>query len=563
MRGQGATIWDMLKDCVATLSEPFRASEIVGWFRRHHPEVNETSLRTHIQGATSNVSVASRGAFATRRPLLTRIDHGLYVRARDVPDIDLLDREPLRQGLEANSSPVAASHGVSQEPSPVSAVRPDLLLVTCVKTKQPMPAAAQDLYRSPLFDRQRAYAQRTGAPWFILSAEHGLVAPDEWLAPYERYLADTPTAYREAWGRWVVARLSLLAGPLQEKIVEVHASEEYVAAIRAHLLDSGSTLVEPLRGLSQGRRLAWYDQQLSQARQGGQPEDAAVDIVERYVAWLSDHNAAIPPSSADIQSLNGPGLYSWWIDDEGAAELSAGLGEPLQRGLIYAGLAGATRWPSGETSGNTLAARIGRMHLGGNRELSTLRRTLSAILAAARDGSPMQESVLTDWMNQHLTVVARLVDDPDTLGRLETDVLARLDPPLNLRNVPPSPVRDRLRQLRSRAAQDVPSGSLSIADAEKLFSRAMKDVYERARKEANYTATYCLRMLADLGPLETARRLLHSPKPSEGFTALWERGRLDLTVENVVLQPQFADLFTEEDRDLARRRLATYGYEPR
>ena len=89
----------------------------------------------------------------------------------------------------------------------------------------------------------------------------------------------------------------------------------------------------------------------------------------------------------------------------------------------------------------------------------------------------------------------------------------------------------------------------------------MKDVYERAKNEANYTATYFLRMLADLGPLETAKRLLHSPRPSEGFTALWERGRLDLTVENVVLQRQFADLFTDEDRDLDRRRLADYGYE--
>lgn len=71
------TIWTLLEECVGSLSEPFRASEIIGWFRRHHPEVNEQSLRTHIQGATGNVSRDSRGTFATRTPLLTRIDHGL------------------------------------------------------------------------------------------------------------------------------------------------------------------------------------------------------------------------------------------------------------------------------------------------------------------------------------------------------------------------------------------------------------------------------------------------------------------------------------------------------
>lgn len=74
------TIWDRLDYCVQNLAEPFRASEIVGWFRRHHPDVKEPSLRAHIQGATSNASDASRGMFAGRQPLITRIEHGVYRR---------------------------------------------------------------------------------------------------------------------------------------------------------------------------------------------------------------------------------------------------------------------------------------------------------------------------------------------------------------------------------------------------------------------------------------------------------------------------------------------------
>jgi len=69
-----------------------------------------------------------------------------------------------------------------------------IVLVACVKSKGTRPAAAKDLYISALFRKERAYAECAGVPSFILSAEHGLVAPDEWLAPYERYLADTTGA---------------------------------------------------------------------------------------------------------------------------------------------------------------------------------------------------------------------------------------------------------------------------------------------------------------------------------------------------------------------------------
>ncbi len=35
------TTWAKLAEAVRHLEEPFRRSEIIGWFRRHHPEVNE------------------------------------------------------------------------------------------------------------------------------------------------------------------------------------------------------------------------------------------------------------------------------------------------------------------------------------------------------------------------------------------------------------------------------------------------------------------------------------------------------------------------------------------
>lgn len=100
------------------------------------------------------------------------------------------------------------------------------------------------------------------------------------------------------------------------------------------------------------------------------------------------------------------------------------------------------------------------------------------------------------------------------------------------------------------------------AALERRFGKAMQDVYVRAKKEAGYTASYYLQMLHELGALGAARRLLASAKVSDGFTALWERGRLDLTVENTMLHPEFSELFTDEELETARQRLADYGFTP-
>jgi len=149
----------------------------------------------------------------------------------------------------------------------------------------------------------------------------------------------------------------------------------------------------------------------------------------------------------DRFALAHPGLYSWWSDAAGAADLARGLGHPLAPGLIYAGQAGATRWPSGKPSINTLRGRLAGMHLGGRANLSTFRLTLAAILSAGWDGV-LDEDRLTAWMEAHLAVIPVPIADADTLGVVEEAVLARLDPPLNLQHMPKTPLRRELSRLR-------------------------------------------------------------------------------------------------------------------
>ncbi|MGD9902620.1 MAG: hypothetical protein AB7U83_04040 [Vicinamibacterales bacterium] len=86
----------------------------------------------------------------------------------------------------------------------------------------------------------------------------------------------------------------------------------------------------------------------------------------------------------------------------------------------------------------------------------------------------------------------------------------------------------------------------------------MMQIYLDAKRDAGYNATRFLQMLNEHGGVQTAHRLI--PHMSEGFSELWKRQRLDLTVEALVLQPRWAPLFSLEELAIARQRLQDCGY---
>ena len=93
------------------------------------------------------------------------------------------------------------------------------------------------------------------------------------------------------------------------------------------------------------------------------------------------------------------------------------------------------------------------------------------------------------------------------------------------------------------------------------FDQAMLSIYQRALSEAQYRATRFLKMLHEHRGLQTAQLLIHSSTVSEGYTALWERQRLDLTVEAVIHDnPKWHSLFTEEELAICKKRLTDYEY---
>jgi hypothetical protein len=93
------------------------------------------------------------------------------------------------------------------------------------------------------------------------------------------------------------------------------------------------------------------------------------------------------------------------------------------------------------------------------------------------------------------------------------------------------------------------------------FQQDMLDAAEQCVRELGYRPGYWLRMISDHGAVDATKRLLRGPRASDGFTRLWEEGRLDLSAEFFVLLPRYEPLFTQEERAEARRRLELYDFD--
>lgn len=90
---------------------------------------------------------------------------------------------------------------------------------------------------------------------------------------------------------------------------------------------------------------------------------------------------------------------------------------------------------------------------------------------------------------------------------------------------------------------------------ENQFYYAMIELYQRAQDECDYNSKRFLNVVNEHGGLETARILLNSTVVSDGYTAMWERQRLDLTVEAITLKPEWKELFSNDERKIAKKRL--------
>lgn len=100
-----------------------------------------------------------------------------------------------------------------------------------------------------------------------------------------------------------------------------------------------------------------------------------------------------------------------------------------------------------------------------------------------------------------------------------------------------------------------------MSSLENKFHEEMNNIYFTAKKELKYKASRFVQLVAREGGLKAAKQLISKNGGTYGFEVLWENDRLDLSVEALVLSPEYNDLFTGEEREICRKRLIQFGYE--
>lgn len=88
---------------------------------------------------------------------------------------------------------------------------------------------------------------------------------------------------------------------------------------------------------------------------------------------------------------------------------------------------------------------------------------------------------------------------------------------------------------------------------------AMLDLYQQANAIVTLHDNFIDRLTRSFG-FATAIHYIHLPNATSGFTKLWEKKRLDLSVEALILQPQWYMLFDEADLRRAYGRLSDFHF---
>ncbi len=99
-----------------------------------------------------------------------------------------------------------------------------------------------------------------------------------------------------------------------------------------------------------------------------------------------------------------------------------------------------------------------------------------------------------------------------------------------------------------------------MQNLESIFHEEMLGIYERAKKDCGYNAIRFLQTVVEKGGLKAAKEWLSVSTPQDGLFTLWELGRLDLSMEALVLSKQFRGLFTDQELAEAKRRLVNLRY---
>lgn len=272
------------------------------------------------------------------------------------------------------------------------------------------------------------------------------------------------------------------------------------------------------------------------------PTDPKLWTVDRYPDFLAARRELLAEAAQSFLEELSSGVQS---TDEGLQPLSMSTVEPDDPRIVQ------------------IQAMIAELHELGYAEPDTDTEITDPVTGRFLS---MAEAFWPDGLQHGVgdPVILELDPDEADLPRLEElgyKVFTSVDALLGFVN--------HLNELASGEIEDQTSPDITaqVSDAttelESEFGTCVRNLYDRARHESGYNATQFISMVANIGPLATAQKLLAARTISDGFSELWERGRIDLTLEALVADSRFEALFTKGELAVARHRLEQFGYTPR
>lgn len=135
----------------------------------------------------------------------------------------------------------------------------DYVFISCVKTKRSSRCMAKDMYISPLFKKAYQYALKfvPEDKIYILSAKYGLIHSSQMIDPYEKTLNAERDKERKVWAYNVVQQMKAIKIPFDASIMLL-GGVNYTKYLSMVLKNASC----PLKGLSMGKTLQWYNKHL-------------------------------------------------------------------------------------------------------------------------------------------------------------------------------------------------------------------------------------------------------------------------------------------------------------
>jgi hypothetical protein len=131
----------------------------------------------------------------------------------------------------------------------------NVYLISCSRTKSSTKTFAKQLYTSPTFQAARKVAEKYGDIWFILSAKHGLVSPEDQIEPYDLSLLSLSHLQRNNWAMRVFQEL--LPKLSDDDQITILGDDLYANYLAPFLKGAGFRTRMPLLGKSPNSRTYW------------------------------------------------------------------------------------------------------------------------------------------------------------------------------------------------------------------------------------------------------------------------------------------------------------------